>query len=330
MATGSDHWQYNSLESRCRRFDRNAHRHQLRRMFSFQFSLAALVSLAATFSSVASRQTPSLRTHVVLLGTGTPNADPTRSGPAVAIVVDSTVYIVDAGPGIVRRAAAAKLPMPRLRLAFLTHLHSDHTLGLPDLMFSPWVLGRIVPLEVYGPPGTGAMVEHLQAAYADDIDIRLHGGQPSNNTGYGGNGHDASPGVVYRDSLVTVTAFEVPHGKWPHAYGYRFQTPDRTVVLSGDTSPSDAVAQACNGCDVLVHEIISSELLARLPADWNAYHRAYHTPGDELGGVAAKAHPKLLLLYHQLPPGVSDDELLRQVHKQFHGTVVSGHDLGVY
>jgi len=270
------------------------------------------------------------RTRVILLGTGTPNADPARSGPAVAIVVDSNTYIVDAGPGIVRRAAAAKIPMQSLRVAFLTHLHSDHTVGLPDLMLSPWVLGRTSPLEVYGPPGTQNMVEHLQAAYAEDIDIRLHGGEPSNKTGYGGKGHDVPAGIVYRDSLVTVTAFEVRHGKWPHAYGYRFQTPDRTIVISGDTAPTDAVAQACNGCDVLVHEIISSQSLEHRTPDWQAYHRAYHTPGYELGDVASKAHPKLLVLYHQLPPGASDEELLREVHTRYHGAVVSGKDLGVY
>lgn len=273
---------------------------------------------------------PPTRTHVVLLGTGTPNADPARSGPAVAIVVDSNTYIVDSGPGIVRRAAAAKIPMSSLRIAFLTHLHSDHTVGLPDLMLSPWVLGRSAPLEVYGPPGTAAMVDHLQAAYAQDIDIRLHGGEPSNKTGYAGKGHDVAAGVVYRDSLVTVTAFEVPHGKWPHSYGYRFQTPDRVIVISGDTSPSDAVARACDGCDVLVHEIISSESLKGRTADWQAYHRAYHTPGYELGDVATKARPKLLVLYHQIPSGIDDDALLREVRTRFKGVVVSGKDLGVY
>jgi ribonuclease BN (tRNA processing enzyme) len=290
------------------------------------------LALIAILSSAAPSwfPAPPLRSHVILLGTGTPNADPTRSGPAVAIVVDSNTYIVDAGPGIVRRAAAAKITMPSLRLAFLTHLHSDHTVGLPDLMFSPWVLGRTVPLVVYGPPGTTAMVDHLQAAYAEDIDIRLHGGEPSNKTGYGGRGHDMAAGVVYRDSLVTITAFEVPHGKWPHAYGYRFQTPDRTIVISGDTSPSDAVANACDGCDVLVHEIISSESLEGRTADWQAYHRAYHTPGYELGDVATKARPKLLLLYHQIPSGIADSVLLREVHARYRGVVVSGKDLGVY
>jgi ribonuclease Z len=273
---------------------------------------------------------PPPRSRVILLGTGTPNADPARSGPAVAIVVDSNTYIVDAGAGIVRRAAAAKIAMPSLRVAFITHLHSDHTVGLPDLMLSPWVLGRTVPLDVYGPPGTTAMVDHLQAAYAEDIEIRLHGGEPSNKSGYGGKGHDVPAGVVYRDSLVSVSAFEVPHGKWPHAYGYRFRTPDRTIVISGDTSPSDAVAQACNGCDVLVHEIISSESLKGRTAEWQTYHRAYHTPGYELGDVATKARPKLLVLYHQIPTGVTDAELVREVHMRFHGVVVSGKDLGVY
>jgi ribonuclease BN (tRNA processing enzyme) len=300
-------------------------------MFPSPSCCAAAAGLALATGATGGLRASATRTSVVLLGTGTPNADPARSGPAVAIVVDSTIYIVDAGPGIVRRAAAAKFPMSRLRIAFLTHLHSDHTLGLPDLMFSPWVLGRTVPLEVYGPPGTTAMVDHLQAAYAEDIEIRLHGGEPSNKTGYGGKGHDVPAGTVYRDSLVTVTAFEVRHGKWPHAYGYRFEAPDRTIVISGDTSPSDAVAAACNGCDVLVHEIISSESLKHRSPEWQAYHRAFHTPGDELGEIATKARPKLLLLYHQIPGGSGDDaELLREVHEHFHGTVISGHDLGVY
>jgi ribonuclease BN (tRNA processing enzyme) len=299
-------------------------------MFPFLFSRAVLTAFAVTSHTASELAPPTPRTRVVLLGTGTPVADPARSGPSVAIVVDSSIYIVDAGPGVVRRAAAAKLRITGLRIAFLTHLHSDHTLGLPDLMLSPWTLGRTEPLEVFGPPGTTAMVEHLQAAYAADIDIRLHGGEPANKTGYPGNGHDVPAGVVYRDSLVTVTAFEVRHGKWPHAYGYRFQTPDRTIVISGDTSPTDAIVEACNRCDVLVHEIISSAWFKELPPEWSAYHRAYHTPGDELGTIAAKARPKLLLLYHQIPTEGQDAPLLRQVRKHFHGTVVSGRDLGVY
>ena len=211
---------------------------------------------------------PPPRTQLVLLGTGTPNDDPDRSGPAVAIVVGNEVYLVDAGPGIVRRAALAKhrdslpaLAAENLRRVFITHLHSDHTVGLPDLIFSPWVLGRTTPLEIYGPRGTRRMSELLESAYSEDIAIRLNGGEPSNKTGYAVAAHDVAPGIVYRDSNVTVTAFAVPHGKWEQAFGYRFETRDRSIVISGDTGPSDAVVRACNGCDVLVHEVYSASRL---------------------------------------------------------------------
>src|SRR5215211_1762959 len=119
------------------------------------------------------------KTQIVILGTGTPNADPDRSGPSVAIIVNDTPYIVDFGPGVVRRAAAAHrrgikaLAMPKLTRAFVTHLHSDHTVGYPDLIFTPWVLERETPLEVYGPRGLKAMTDHILKAYREDIRIRL-------------------------------------------------------------------------------------------------------------------------------------------------------------
>ena len=272
-----------------------------------------------------------------MLGSGTPNADPDHSGPSVAIVVGSSTYLVDAGPGVVRRAALAlrvdsiaALRMPNLDRVFITHLHSDHTTGLPDLMLTPWVLDRTRPLEVYGPPGTARMVRLLQQAYSEDIELRLHGGEPSNKTGYVSVAHDVNAGVVYRDSNVTVTAFDVAHGKWEHAYAYRFVTRDRVIVISGDTRPTDAIVRACDGCDVLVHEVYSAkQLLTRTP-DWQTYHRAYHTSGVELGEIAARARPKLLVLYHQLYWGAKDDELVREVRTKFSGSVVSGRDLGVY
>lgn len=272
-----------------------------------------------------------------MLGSGNPNADPDRSGPAVAIVVGSAVYLVDAGPGVVRRAALAAradsipaLNAARLGRVFITHLHSDHTLGLPDLIFSPWVLGRTTPLDVYGPPGTARMVDLLEQAYAADVDIRLHGGEPSNKTGYAATAHDVPAGMVYRDSNVTVTAFEVPHGKWQHAYGYVFKTADRTIVVTGDTHPSDAVVRACNGCDVLVHEVYSAEQFKARTPDWQAYHASYHTSTYELGDLATRARPTLLLLYHQLTWGDDDAELVRQVRTRYGGAVVSARDLGVY
>src|SRR5690348_15669330 len=149
----------------------------------------ACAALGVAFFSLGPRSAGA-QTRVVMLGTGSPNADPERSGPAVAVVVGDAAYLVDAGPGIVRRAAKAArddsiaaLAAPRLRRVFLTHLHSDHTTGLPDLIFSPWVLGRTAPLDVFGPHGTKRMVDLLEQAYSEDVDIRLHGGEPSNKTG---------------------------------------------------------------------------------------------------------------------------------------------------
>lgn len=275
--------------------------------------------------------------RVVMLGTGTPNADPDRSGPAVAVIVNGETFIVDAGAGVVRRAALAartdsipELTPPHLSRVFLTHLHSDHTVGLPDLIFSPWVLDRTAPIEIAGPPGTSRMVDLLEQAYSEDVDIRLHGGEPSNKTGWRAIARDVQPGVVYRDSNVTVTAFAVEHGKWPHAYGYIFQSADRKIVISGDTHPTDAVVNACNGCDLLLHEVYSAERFKTRPAAWQKYHAAYHTSTTELASIATRAHPKLLVLYHQLYWGDDDAALVRQVKAGYAGDVVSARDLGVY
>ena len=274
-------------------------------------------------------------TNIVLLGTGTPNADPERSGPSVAIVVGQTPYIVDFGPGVVRRAAAAYeagvtgLDAPRLNRAFVTHLHSDHTAGYPDLILTPWVLGREEPLKVYGPAGIGAMTEHVLAAYRADIDERLHGLEPANSTGYRVCASEIGPGIVYQDRNVTVEAFAVDHGSWP-AFGYKFYTPDRTIVISGDTAPSESCVEAAQGCDVLIHEVQSTAGLEGRSAVWQRYHSSVHTSSLELAEMASRAKPGLLILYHQLFHGVSERELLLEVQGGYAGPVISGKDLESY
>jgi ribonuclease BN (tRNA processing enzyme) len=275
-------------------------------------------------------------TQVVLLGTGTPNADPDRSGPAVAIVINDTPYVIDCGPGVVRRAAAAErkgvngLSVAKLRRLFITHLHSDHTVGLPDFIFTPAVLERDAALEIYGPPGIKAMTDHILKAYAEDINIRLRGLEPSKPRGYVVNVHEIKAGVIYRDENVTVTAFPVKHGSWKHALGFRFETPDRVVVISGDCAPSESVIEACNGCDVLIHEVYSTAGFARRPPEWQRYHSSFHTSSKELAGLATKARPGLLVLYHQLQWGVTPEQLLGEIKEGYSGPVVSGNDLDVY
>ena len=183
------------------------------------------------------------KSRIVLLGTGNPNADPERSGPSVAIVVGEMSYIVDFGPGVVRRASAAYQ-------AGIKAL----TAGYPDLILTPWVLGRDEPLEVYGPRGIKEMTEHILAAYQEDINERINGLQPSNDIGYKVNTHEIEPGVVYQDQDVTLEAFRVNHGSL-QAFGYKFHTPDRMITISGDTAPFESCVEKYYGSDVLIHEV---------------------------------------------------------------------------
>jgi len=276
-------------------------------------------------------------TRLVLLGTGTPNADPERSGPAVAVVVNGASYLVDCGPGVVRRAAAAAkrqglsaLEPPNLKRVFITHLHSDHTVGLPDLMLTPWVLERSEPLDVYGPPGVAAMTEHILKAYEQDIHVRLDGAQPATAEGYMVRAYEIAAGWVYQDANVRVKAFEVKHGSWPHAFGFRFETADRIIVISGDTAPCESLVENARRCDVLVHEVYSQAGFATRPAAWQRYHAAFHTSSRQLGEMAARIKPGVLILYHQLFWGTTDEELVREVRRTYAGEVVSGCDLDGY
>ena len=300
-----------------------------------RIALRAIGATAFSFACVApvNAQTPASRTQLIVLGTGTPIPDPERNGAAVAVVVDSVAYLFDAGTGVVRRAAAAArtgvvgLQPPRLGLLFLTHLHSDHTMGLNDVMFTPWIQGRKAPLELYGPPGTTRMVTGILDAYAEDIRERIAApGGPAADA-FRANVHEISEGEVYRDARVTVRAFEVPHAGWTHAFGYRIQTPDKLIVISGDDRANPAIARECNGCDILVHEVYSDSGFRTIPVARQAYHAHAHTSATQLGDIATAARPRLLVLYHQLFFGSSEELLLSEVRSRFSGRVVSAKDL---
>ncbi len=313
-----------------------------------RLSIAVTTSLVLVVATLPSAWQPpsSLRTRVVLLGTGDPAVDPDQSGPATAIVVNTTPYLVDFGAGVVRRAKAAVLERgmtalepTNLRVAFLTHLHSDHTVGYADLILTPWVLGRRVPLEVYGPPGLSAMTRHLLEAYRADFATRTDpetssGGQSAE--GHGVNVHEIRAGVIYQDTNVTVTAFPTKHAM--ESYGYRFQTADRRIVISGDTNPTQATIDACDGCDVLIHEVRSVAGLATRPEAFQRFASKYHTTSAQLAELATHARPKLLILYHHAivlrptinPAASSPAELLSEVAAHYSGHVVVGRDLDVY
>ncbi len=273
---------------------------------------------------------------VVLLGTGTPVPSPDRSGPSTAIIAGNQAYLVDFGPGVVRRASAAfkkgiaQLNMRSLTRAFATHLHSDHTAGFSDLILSPAVIGRPDPLIVYGPPGIKNMTEHILAAYKEDLGVRSQRHTKKQMRGYQVQTNEIVPGPIYEDKNVKVTAFPVHHGSWKHAFGYRFDAKNRSIVISGDTGPAKTTIEACNGCDVLVHEVYCTLGFERGPPSWQKYHANYHTSTKELAQLAAQARPKLLVMYHQLFFGCSEKQIMDEVSSRYKGKTAFGNDLEVY
>jgi len=282
---------------------------------------------------------PSDTTRVIFLGTGTPNPDPLHSGNSLAIVVNDTPYIVDFGAGFIRKAAALSpryggsiegLTISNIKHAFCTHLHSDHTLGYPDLILTPWVMGREEPLQVYGPEGIRSMTDHILKAYEEDIKMRLYGLEPANNKGWRVDVSEIKEGIVYKDKNVTVEAFLVEHGSWPEAFGYKFTTPDKTIAISGDTIPCDNLIKKCQGVDILIHEVYSAVKLQTCPLFWQKYHPRFHTSTVELAEIAKKVKPGLLILYHQLYWGCTDQQLVKEITDRYKGRVVSARDLDIF
>ena len=321
----------------------------------FLFALMLSGTAATSQDNQAKKESPT-RTRVVLLGTGTPVPDPDRSGPATAIVVGDSAYLVDFGPGVVRRAQAAVLDRGitaldpgNLKVAFVTHLHSDHTAGYSDLIFTGWTSGRSTPLEVYGPAGLNSMTEHILAAYRIDIETRTNvdGNQRDRPDGWKVNPHEIKPGVIYKDANVTVTAFPTKHAM--ESFGYRFDTPDRSIVISGDTNPTQETIKACHGCDVLVHEAQMLELYAKAPERLHSFITKYHTTTEQLAALATEAKPKLLVVYHTVGfrPGITPPKSLsslvgsgasrtvsevvqEELGSRYSGQFVIGRDLDVY
>ena len=291
-----------------------------------------------------------METKLVLLGTGTPNACPDASGPSSAVVVGDRAYLVDFGPGVVRQAAKASrngidaLRPDRLVTAFCTHLHTDHTAGYPDLIFTPWVLERKEPLRVFGPKGIRDMTEHLLKAYKVDIDFRINGFEKANEVGYRVETQEINSGVIYRDDRVTVEAFPVSHGTL-ESYGFKFTTPDRVIVISGDTAPLEIVAEKAKGCDILLHEVEYTAGLAAREPKWQKYHREVHTLSVDLAEIAKKAGPKLLVTYHRIyhmeiqdntvdvgaEMARRNEAILEEIRNAgYEGPVVNGMDLDVF
>ena len=282
------------------------------------------------------QERPGTPTRLVLLGTaGGPTPKATRAAPAQAIVVGDRLYLVDCGDGVARQLALARLPARQLRAVFITHQHSDHMAGYGPLFLLQWASGHSMPVDTYGPPPLRAMTANLLEAYRYDIELRMK------DEGYPPLAPLIRPheitggGEIFRDEHVRVTAALNEHPPIEHSFAYRFDTADRSIVISGDTRYSKNVVRLARGADVLVHEIVSREFWERpnapQPPPVVRHILASHTDAPDVGRVAAEAGVGTLVLSHYVPTegagAPTDEEWIARVRKHFSGRIIAGKDL---
>jgi ribonuclease Z len=264
---------------------------------------------------------------VVLLGTGGPHPDPQRAGAALLVQANGQRLLFDSGRGVVERLWAAGYAPDEVAQVFLTHLHSDHITGLGDLWLTGRIWRRATPLSVRGPAGTDDLVRNLRAAYRFDLQARDNLDADPVSAARSIDGADITPGLVYERDGVRVTAFAVDHGHVRPAFGYRVDYGGRSVVISGDTRPSEHLMEHARGVDLLVHEVAaaSASLLQRNPALERIL--AYHTTPPQLVEVLKRTKPRLAVLTHLVLAGVDAETVLETVEKGYDGRVALGADL---
>jgi ribonuclease Z len=290
--------------------------------------LAGILLLVSLSVGIA-QQTRSMR--LVLLGTGYPYPSAKRAGPSCAVVVGQRVFIVDSGRGTVMRLAATGIPWSAIEAVFLTHLHSDHIDGLPDLFHSTWQFGDGKPFDLYGPEGTKSIADAMLQFYGPDIHIRRDLTEKLYPEGAKIRAHKIEEGVVYEiPEVVRVTAFLVDHRPVEPAFGYRFDAGQHSIVITGDTRPNQNLIRYAKGADILVHEAyVRSDSPTSIPdaKGWSIYD--YHSSAKEAGEVAEKAQAKVLVLTHLIPAGASEKDFLEEAKKKYHGKIIVGRDLMV-
>lgn len=271
---------------------------------------------------------PAQTITVTLLGTGTPRPDPERSGPATLIEAGDTKILIDVGRGTTTRLGQVGLGPADISAVLVTHMHSDHLAGLPDL----WLLGylppwyRDCPLPVYGPPGTDDLAAGLEQAFRTETEGREAGFRPGPRIEPVEIGHE---GPVFEHGGVTVTAIAVDH--IPNSYAFRVDYEGRSVVVSGDTRPSDNLVRHAQGADLLVHEVmaISDSVLDANPRAAPVMRGVLgnHTTPEQAARVARRIAPRMLVFNHVSLAGVTDDEVVAAVRSAYDGPVAVGRDL---
>ncbi len=266
--------------------------------------------------------------EVLLLGTGFPRPDPNRAGPSTAVIVGEKWFVVDAGRGTTMRIAGTDLEYANLKAVFLTHLHSDHTAGLPDLFNTSWQFGRkTAAFELYGPRGTKKLANAMLVFFEEDIHIRRDVMEKHPAIGATIRTHVVREGVVYDDGEVKVTAFAVDHRPVERAFGYRFDAHGQSIVISGDTRPTENLVRHAKGADILVIEAYLPEHFDKVDTpEVAARLKSYHTSAEEAGEIAARAGVRTLVLTHLIPAN-AEETLRERAARKFKGEIVVGKDL---
>ena len=280
--------------------------------------------------SMGSAIVQSQEIEVTLLGTGSPPPVMNRFGPSTLIEAGQHRFLFDAGRGVLQRLAQAGIKWQDVDGIFLTHLHSDHVVGFPDLWLTGWLTGpgRKRPLNVWGPQGTKKMMSHLEQAYEFDIRMRLDDEEASPQ-GVTLLVQDIGEGVVFERDGLKITAFEVDHGHVKPAFGYRVDYGGRSVVLSGDTRASENLIRHAQGVDVLVHEVLAPDALRRagFSREKAAAITALHVTPEEAGEVFSKAKPRLAVYSHIVLPSATAQDLIPATRKTYSGPLELGVDL---
>ena len=286
------------------------------------WQVAATLAMVANFAGGVAAQ----EIRVVLLGTGTPRPMIERFGMSTLVLAGGETLLFDAGRGCTIRLAQAGVPLKEVSKLFLTHLHSDHTVGIPDLWLTGWIFDRQGALEVWGPQGTKQMVAGLEEAYAYDVHVRRDVDEKLSPEGTGIRAHEIEEGVVYERGGVKVTAFLVDHGPVKPAFGYRVEYGGRSVVLSGDTRPSENVVKHAQAADVLIHEVYALPENAK-PTALEATIVAHHSTPEQAGEIFSRVKPRLAVYSHIGKGNVSAEELIRRTRKTYQGRLEVGEDL---
>jgi ribonuclease Z len=286
-------------------------------------------ALCLTFLALNNVQGQTIK--VTLLGTGSPLPVMERFGPSILVEAGGQKFLFDAGRGALQRLRQADVKYKEIQGVFFTHLHSDHVVGFPDLWLTGWLTGqRTTPLLVWGPKGTKQMMSNLEKAFEFDIKARI-----SDDTGAPVGvviiAEEIKEGVAFEKYGVKITAFDVDHGRVRPAFGYRIDYAGRSIVLSGDTRYSENLIRYSKGVDLLIYEVVSPEVLARMnfPAKLAKTIIEYHTTPEQAGEIFSLVKPRMAIFSHIIQPIANEQDIIPPTRKTYTGAVELGEDLMV-